>query len=73
MFVRIRNQFSYFSDFVGDCLQLEESVKGLLGYSAWDLGIEIRGISLTSNFCPIFPKVHSFQLYVQHPCDQDRE
>ena len=48
-------------------------MKNLLGYSAVDLGLEIRGVSLTSNFCPIFPRVHSFLLYVQHPGDENRD
>ena len=48
---------------------LESAIKPLLGYSAVDLGLEIRGVTVTSNFCPINPVVHSLLLYVQHPLD----
>ena len=60
---------SFFSDFMPSCVALEESVKTVLGYSATDLGINVRGLTLTSNFCPIEPTVHSVTIYVQHPND----
>ena len=58
---------------IGACVKLEEAVKNILGYSAWDLGIEIRGLTLTSNFCPTEPRVHSCLIYVQHPGDSNTE
>ena len=70
---QIRKLISYCSDFIADCVQLEDSIKSILGYSAWDLGLELRGISITSNFCPTFPKVHSILFYVQHPGDNGRD
>ena len=53
--------------FLVACHDFEESLKSVLGYSAIDLGIEIRGLTMCSNFCPINPVIHSFKLYCQHP------
>ena len=49
------------------CTALVAHVKSKLDYAAEDLGLVIRGITLTSNFCPTAPVVYSFILYVQHP------
>ena len=52
---------------IAACADFEEALKSVLGYSAVDLGIELRGLTLCSNFCPTNPIVHSLKLYCQHP------
>ena len=55
---------------MSECELLESGIKPLLGYSAVDLGLEIRGVTITSNFCPTEPVIHSLLIYVQHPLDE---
>ena len=62
---------NYFSEFKSACDSLLDSVREKLGYIAQDMGLMIRGATLTSNFCPTFPVVHNFILYVQTPGDED--
>ena len=61
----------YFSEFQPACETLLGAVQERLGYIAQDVGLMIRGATLTSNFCPTFPVVHNFILYVQTPGDED--
>ena len=63
----------YFSDFQADCDRLASAITPLLGYSALDLGLELRGLNITSNFCPLNPHVFSIDIYVQHPLDENAE
>ena len=65
--------FLFGSDFEAACEKLSSDIKPLLGYSAIDLGLEIRGLNITSNFCPLNPHVYSLDIYVQHPLDEDSE
>ena len=62
-----------FSDFQAACDQLASEITPLLGYSAIDLGLELRGLNITSNFCPLKPHVYSLDIYVQHPLDENAE
>ena len=64
---------SYFSDFQPECESLASAITPLLGYSAIDLGLELRGLNITSNFCPLNPHVYSLDIYVQHPLDENAE
>ena len=50
----------HFSEFLPYCRELESKVKPLLGYSAQDLGLVLRGFTF-----------YSFILYVQNPSDED--
>ena len=59
--------YSVFSAFLPLCYAVEQQIQSKLDPSVADLGIKIRGFTLTSNFCPISPSVYSFNLYVQHP------
>ena len=52
---------------------MADLAKSALGCSARDLGVVIRGLTLTSNFCPTAPVVHSFILYAQHPSDDGHD
>ena len=61
------------SDFLPECVNFTDELKKLFGYSCQDLGLEIRGLTLVSNFCPTEPVVHSFLIYVQHPVDDVAE
>ena len=60
-----------FSEFLSTCSDFELKIKSKLDESSRDLGLTIRGITLTSNFCPIAPVVYNFILYVQHPGGED--
>ena len=60
-----------FSEFIPRCLDLTQFIQSKLGQSAGDLGIEIRGATVTSNFCPTCPVVHSFILYIQNPAGDE--
>ena len=42
----------------------------MLGFTASGLGLVIRGLCVTSNFCPTEPVVHSLLIYVQHETDE---
>ena len=62
---------NYFSEFIPRCLELTQLVQSKLGQTAKDIGIAIRGATVTSNFCPTCPVVHSFILYVQNSTGDD--
>ena len=56
-----------------ECVSFTDELKKLFGYSVQDLGLELRGLTLLSNFCPVEPVVHSLLIYVQHPIDEVSE
>ena len=60
-----------FSEFIPRCRDLTRLIRSGLGQSAQDLGVIIRGVTVTSNFCPTCPVVHSFVIYVQNPVDDE--
>ena len=61
----------FFRGFNSICSDLESKIKSKLDGSAQDLGLVIRGVTITSNFCPTAPIVYNFILYVQHPGGED--
>ena len=55
------------------CYKLAGLIEVALPCPSRDLGVVIRGLTLTSNFCPISPVVHSFILYAQNPSDDGHD